>query len=106
MGQRRLERPRGLDRRHAILRAQQQQDRALQLARGLDRTLIGVAGGEIGGQRPPGGALPPPHAPTPETPPVAKASETIELGGPDDYQLLRAIDLLRGVAFFEKRAAE
>lgn len=49
------------------------------------------------------GATPPGAAPG-ATPPAA-AGEPIEMGGPNDYQLSRAIDLLRGLSLMKQRAA-
>jgi len=37
--------------------------------------------------------------------PTPKTGEVIEMGGPDDYQLSRAIDLLRGLSLMKQRAA-
>ena len=37
--------------------------------------------------------------------PAPKTGEVIEMGGPDDYQLSRAIDLLRGLSLMKQRAA-
>lgn len=49
----------------------------------------------------PPGATPAPGAPG--APPGA--GEVIEMGGPDDYQLSRAVDLLRGLSLMKQRAA-
>lgn len=49
----------------------------------------------------PPGATPAPGAPG--APPGA--ADVIEMGGPDDYQLSRAVDLLRGLSLMKQRAA-
>ncbi|HLF58961.1 MAG TPA: S41 family peptidase [Alphaproteobacteria bacterium] len=65
-------------------------------APGAPQTGNQPAGTPAGGTAP--GAQP---APAPANP----AGEQIEMGGPDDYQLSRAIDLLRGLALMKQKAA-
>lgn len=63
------------------------------------------ATGKPGGQNAPAGAKPTPN----QTAPDKDHSGTVDtsvMGTGDDYQLARAVDLLRGVALFGHRAAE
>jgi carboxyl-terminal processing protease len=53
----------------------------------------------------PAGAAPGGKAPGTQPAPATPGGETIEMGGPDDYQLARAVDLLRGLSLMKQRAA-
>ena len=55
----------------------------------------------------PAGTAPAPGAPgaAPGAAPAPGTGDVIEMGGPDDYQLSRAVDLLRGLSLMKQRAA-
>jgi carboxyl-terminal processing protease len=66
-----------------------------------------AAAQKVAAPAPTGTATP---TPTPKQPPVtpatAAANEVITFGSASDYQLVRAVDLVRGVAMFKKMAAQ
>ena len=64
--------------------------------------------GTTGSTKPPTPATPTPGNPDKgaEKPPEQGTTDADVMGGPQDYQLARAIDLLRGVEMFGNRTAQ